>query len=53
MKITFTIDVPKLKTTKDGQDFGKNLCEHLVDTFNDDDSIKSLSYSVPKQGRDS
>lgn len=53
MKITFIIDIPKLKTTKDGQDFGKHLCEHLVDTFNEDNSIKSLAYSVPKQRKDS
>ena len=47
MKITLVVDVPKLKTMKDGVDFATNLAEHIVETFNDDDSIKSMSYSVP------
>jgi len=53
MKITLVVDVPKLKTMKDGVDFATNLAEHIVETFNDDYSIRSVVTSVPPQRRPS
>jgi hypothetical protein len=47
MKITLILNVPKLKTTHDGQAFASSLAEHIVDTFNDDCSIESVKTSVP------
>lgn len=49
MKITLVVDVPKLRTTQEGQDFASALADHIVETFNDDTSIKSVVTSVPKQ----
>lgn len=49
MKITLVLDVPKLKTVQAGQDFAASLAEHIVDTFNDDCSIRSILSSVPKE----
>lgn len=48
MYVVLKIHVPKLKTTKDGQDFCYALAEHITETFNDDQSIESISYTVPK-----
>jgi|CXWL01.1.fsa_nt_gi hypothetical protein len=49
MKITLILDVPKIKTVKGGQEFATILAEHIVETFNDDTSIKSVLTSVPKE----
>jgi hypothetical protein len=49
MKITLILDIPKIKSVKTGQDYATCLAEHLVDTFNDDNSIKSILTSVPKE----
>lgn len=50
MKVQLVLDIPKLKTTKEAQDWCASLAEHLVDAFNDDDSIKAITYTVPKKG---
>lgn len=52
MKIYLAIDVPKIKTKEEGLDFGQSLAEHIVDTFNDDNSIKTVSYQLrlPRKG---
>ncbi len=52
MKITITIDVPKLKTTKAAQEFALNVCEHLTETLNDDNSLKCFWTHVPKIRKD-
>lgn len=48
MYLTIKINVPKIKTTKEGQDWCCALSDHILDTFNDDVSIESISYAVPK-----
>lgn len=50
MKVQLVLDIPKLKTTKEAQDWCASLAEHLVDAYNDDDSIKAITYTVPKKG---
>lgn len=52
MFITLKINVPKIKTTQEGVDWAYALTEHLTDTYNDDESIESITYSVPKTGKD-
>ena len=52
MKVQLVLDIPKLKTTKEAQDFASNLCEHVVETFNDDNSIRAMQYTVPKIRKD-
>ncbi len=52
MYLTIKINVPKIKTTKEGQDWCYALSDHILDTFNDDTSIESISYIVPKTGKD-
>jgi hypothetical protein len=49
MKITLVLDIPKIKSVKTAQDYATCLAEHLIDTFNDDNSIKSVLTSVPKE----
>lgn len=53
MFITLKINVPKIKTTQDGVDWAYALAEHLTETYNDDESIESITYSVPKQRKES
>lgn len=48
MYVMLTIHVPKLKTTKEGQDWCYALAEHITATYNTDQSIESISYTVPK-----
>ncbi|MDH5667847.1 MAG: hypothetical protein OEY86_07550 [Nitrospira sp.] len=52
MKITLVLDVPKLRTKRAASDFSTALAEHIVETFNDDTSIKSLktSFVSPEKG---
>lgn len=52
MKIYLAIDIPTIKTKEDGLAWGQSLAEHIVDTFNDDNSIKTVSYQVrlPRKG---
>lgn len=50
MKVQIVLDVPKLKTTKDAQEFATELANHILDTFNDDQSITAFWTSVPKKG---
>lgn len=52
MYIKFKIHVPKLKTTQEGVDWAYNLAEHITETYNADDSIESISYQVPKMGKE-
>ncbi len=49
MKITLIVDIPKIKSVKTAQDYATCLAEHLIETFNDDNSIKSVLTSVPKE----
>jgi hypothetical protein len=49
MKVQLILNVPKLKTTKEAQDFVLNLAEHVLDTFNDDNSIKEFWTRVPNR----
>ena len=53
MKITLVIDVPKIRTTKEGTDFAASLAEHIVETYSDDCSIKSIASFVPNERRPS
>lgn len=46
MKILLLVDIPKLTSKLDGVRFAASLAEHIVDTFNDDNSIKSVMTSV-------
>lgn len=50
MKVSITLNVPKLKTQEDGQDFAYSLCQHIAETFNDDCSIKEFITRVPRKG---
>lgn len=52
MLITLKINVPKIKTTQEGVDWAYALTEHLTDTYNNDESIESITYSVPKTGKE-
>lgn len=49
MIITLKINVPSIKTTQAGVDWAYALTEHLTKTYNDDESIESITYSVPKR----
>lgn len=50
MRVSFIVNVPKLKTTQEGQTYCSQLAEQIVDSsVNDDLSIESIQYSVPKQ----
>lgn len=51
MYVQLTIQVHGLKTQKEGVDFCYNLAEHITKTYNDDDSIESISYTVPAKGK--
>lgn len=47
MKITLTIDVPKLATTKDAQEYGRRLAEWVVECpINEDASIQGITSTV-------
>lgn len=48
MKVQIILNVPKLKTKKDAQEFLSDLCQHLADTYNDDCSIKEFFTQLPK-----
>lgn len=50
MKVQLILDIPKLKTTKEAMAFCASMAEHLVETYNDDSSIKEITYTVPKKG---
>lgn len=50
MRVQLVLDIPKLKTTKEAQAFCTSLAEFLVEAYNDDDSIKAITYTVPKKG---
>lgn len=52
MKITVVLDVPKLKSRRDSEEFAASLADHIVETFNDDTSIKSIktSYIINRKG---
>jgi hypothetical protein len=41
-EITCTFRVAKLKDDAEAKEFGASLCEHVLDTFNDDGSISPL-----------
>ena len=51
MKITLILDIPKIKSLKTAQEYATCLAEHLVDTFNDDCSIKSVMTALPKESK--
>lgn len=46
MKIQLTVTVPSITDKDEAEDFGDSLAEHVLDTFNDDDSINSLIINV-------
>lgn len=50
MKVSLTLNVPKLKTQKEAQDFVSSLCQHIADTFNDDCSITEFYTRIPRKG---
>jgi len=51
-EISCTFTVRKLGCEIEAKEFGTALCEHIVDTFNDDGSIDSLvAVSVKKKGK--
>lgn len=52
--ITLYLKVDSLKTKADAADFANDLTTHILESFNDDSSIRSdVEYNVAKiQGRD-
>ena len=44
--VQITVKVNKLKTLKEAEEFGQSLAEHVMETFNDDDSIKACFYKT-------
>ncbi len=49
MIVVFTIDIPRVDTTKDAQDFCKSLAEEMVQSAtNMENDIKTIQYTVPK-----
>lgn len=50
MKVQLVLDIPKLKTTKEAQDFCAALAEYIVQCpWNRDESIHAITYTVPKK----
>ena len=50
--ITLTFNVGKLKTEQDAIAFANSLAEHVLDTFNDDNSIhKHVWYKVKARAK--
>ncbi len=52
MKVSITLNIPKLKTQKEAHDFVTNLCQHIAETFNDDCSIIEFFTRIPRKGVD-
>jgi len=51
VKVQLILHVPKLKTTQEGQRYCSLLVNQIVHSpVNDDLSIASIEYSVPKEG---
>jgi hypothetical protein len=46
LRLTFKLAEP----VKDGAGFAQNVVEHLLDTYNDDDNIASITWDVVKEG---
>lgn len=50
--IQLTLKVKTLKTKQEAEDFGAGAAEHLMETFNDDDSIAACYYkTIPNRPR--
>lgn len=52
MKVSITLNVPKLKTQEEAQQFVSALCRHIAETFNDDCSIQEFITRIPRKGVD-
>ena len=46
MIITINLDVPSMRSKQDAEDFACQVSEHIMDTFNDDRSIKGAYYKT-------
>lgn len=49
--ITCTFTVKGIRNTEEAKEIGVNLCEHILDTFNDDNSIHPLTSVHVKRDR--
>lgn len=42
--VQISVTVPTLRTNKEAEEFAQALAEHVLETFNDDDSITACYY---------
>lgn len=49
--VQINIEVYGLESESDRVDFAQSVAEHLLETFNDDESIKACHYKLVTEGR--
>ena len=50
MIVYFRVEIPRLRTTQEGQEFCRLLADAMVESSaNDGQDIKVIQYSVPKE----
>lgn len=50
--VQITVEVKRIRTDKAAEEFAQHLAEHVMETFNDDDSIAACHYkTVPNRPR--